>query len=104
MDYPVDWLRDLRGAVKLLSRLDPQAREEARRIAADIAAGMGAVSDGVLLEVARCFAIHRAALDDYYGKEDAIIAYLRVHACLRQTNQPSRSLANKLPSSGTGSI
>ncbi len=102
MDYPIEWLRDLRGAVRLLARLDPQTRDEARRIAADIAAGMGAVSAGVLLEVARCFDLHRAALDDYYGQEDAIIASLRVHACLRQAPNANRNIAHKLPSRGGG--
>lgn len=100
MDYPIEWLRDLRGAVRLLARLDPETRDEARRIAADIAAGMGAVSAGVLLEVARCFDLHRAALDDYYGQEDAIIAGLRVHACLIQAPATDLNLAHKLPSRG----
>lgn len=104
MDYPVEWLKDLRGAVRLLSRLDAESRNEARRIAADIAAGMGAVSPGLLLDVARCFDVHRSALDEYYGQEDAIIASLRVFACLRETSPSSRKLAHKLPSSGTGSV
>ncbi|MDG2520724.1 hypothetical protein P7B02_04145 [Caulobacter segnis] len=97
MDYPTDWLKDLRAAVRLLARLDADSREEARQIAADIAAGMGAVSAGVLLEVARCFDLHRAALDDYYGQEDAIIASLRVHACLCEAPRRGRTHTPRLP-------
>jgi hypothetical protein len=104
MDYPTDWLRDLRAAVKLLARLDADSREEARQIAADIAAGMGAVSDGVLLEVARCFDLHRAALDDYYGQEDAIIASLRVHACLREAPRANRKNTPRLPIFDAGNL
>ncbi|WP_369058283.1 hypothetical protein ABOZ73_11470 [Caulobacter sp. 73W] len=104
MDYPIDWLKDLRGAVRLLARLDAKSRNEARRIAADIASGMGAVSPGLLLEVARCFDLHRTALDDYHGQEDAIIASLRVFACLREAPSANHRLAHKLPSSGAGSL